>query len=45
VVQRGMERETYSCAPNCQPTLSLGDVPRHFDSVGGQSTARNGLAK
>jgi len=45
VVQRGMERETYSCQPRCQPTLALGDVNRHFDGVGSQSTARNGLAK
>jgi Flp pilus assembly secretin CpaC len=44
VVQRGMERETYSCAPHCQPTLSLGDISRHFDGVGAQATARNGLA-
>ncbi|GGH08389.1 hypothetical protein GCM10007036_03850 [Alsobacter metallidurans] len=45
VVQRGMERETYSCAPNCQPTMSLGDVQRHFESVGAQTTNRNQLAK
>jgi Flp pilus assembly secretin CpaC len=45
VVQRGMERETYSCQPRCQPTLALGDIARHFEGVGSQSTARNGLAK
>ncbi len=45
VVQRGMERESYSCQPRCQPTLALGDIPRHFEGVGSQSTARNGLAK
>jgi len=45
VVQRGMERETYSCQPRCQPTLALGDIGRHFDVIGGQATARNGLAK
>lgn len=45
VVQRGMERETYSCAPNCQPTMALGDIQRHFESVGAQTTSRNGLAK
>lgn len=45
VVQRGMERETYSCQPRCQPTLALGDVARHFEVVGSQATARNGLAK
>jgi hypothetical protein len=45
VVQRGMERETYSCTPRCQPTLSLGDVPKHFDSAAAQANARNSLAK
>jgi hypothetical protein len=46
VVQRGLERETYSCtAQQCQPTLSLGDVQKQFDTIGAQTTARNGLAK
>jgi Flp pilus assembly secretin CpaC len=45
LVQRGLERETYSCTPRCQPTLSLGDVQRHFEGVSGQTTSRNTLAK
>ncbi len=45
LVQRGTERESYSCTPRCQPTLSLGDVPRYFDVVGSQTTSRNTLAK
>jgi Flp pilus assembly secretin CpaC len=45
LVQRGLERESYSCTPRCQPTLSLGDVQRHFESVSGQTSSRNGLAK
>jgi hypothetical protein len=46
VVQRGLERETYSCTPQqCQPTLSLGDVQKQFEMVGNQTNARNGLAK
>jgi hypothetical protein len=45
VLLRGSERESYSCTPRCQPTLSLGDVPRHFDAVGAQTTSRNALAK
>ena len=34
LLQRGLERESYSCTPRCQPTLSLGDVQRHFEAVG-----------
>jgi hypothetical protein len=45
IVQRGMDRESYSCTPNCQPTLSMGDVQKYFEVVGGQTNVRNGLAK
>ncbi len=44
VVYRGGEPETYSCTPNCQPTIALGDSDKHFGKVGAQTTARNGLA-
>ncbi len=44
VVIRGAEPETYSCTPNCQPTIALGDSDKHFGKVGSQSAARNGLA-
>lgn len=44
VVYRGAETETYSCTPNCQPTIALGDSDKHFGKVGAQATARNGLA-
>lgn len=44
VVQRGLERESYSCTPNCQPSLQLGDSQNYFDRVGGQTTRRNQLS-
>ncbi|HEX8664516.1 MAG TPA: pilus assembly protein N-terminal domain-containing protein [Beijerinckiaceae bacterium] len=43
-VQRGLERESYSCTPNCQPSLLLGDANKYFGEVGGQATQRNGFA-
>jgi hypothetical protein len=43
-VHRGFERETYSCAPECQPSLLLGDAQRYFSEVSGQATQRNSLA-
>ena len=43
-VQRGLERESYSCTPLCQPSAQLGDAPKYFSEVGGQATARNGFA-
>lgn len=42
VVQRGMERESYSCAPQCMPTVQLGDG-KSFSDASTQVTARNGL--
>ncbi len=43
-VQRGMDRESYSCTPQCQPSVQLGDAQKYFGEVGAQSTARNALA-
>jgi Flp pilus assembly secretin CpaC len=41
VVQRGLERESYSCAPRCQPTLRLGDDAKYFGEVSAQVQAHN----
>ncbi|KAA2234990.1 pilus assembly protein N-terminal domain-containing protein [Salinarimonas soli] len=44
VVQRGLERESYSCTPNCQPSILLGDSGRYFSETAGQAQARNSTA-
>ena len=43
-VQRGLERESYSCTPVCQPAAALGDAPKFFGEVGSQASVRNGAA-
>ena len=43
-VQRGLERETYSCNPHCQRSLLLGDSNTYFTEVGAQAERRNALA-
>ncbi|MGO4406567.1 pilus assembly protein N-terminal domain-containing protein [Bosea sp. RAF48] len=43
-VQRGMERESYSCTPTCQPAAQLGDAQKYFGEVGAQATSRNAQA-
>lgn len=39
VVQRGMDRESYSCAPRCQPTERLGDDDKYLNTVSTQAQA------
>lgn len=43
-VQRGLERESYSCTPVCQPSAQLGDAQKYFGEVGSQASTRNGFA-
>ena len=44
VIQRGLDRETYSCTPTCMPTVALGDETKYFTDAGSASTTRNKLA-
>jgi Flp pilus assembly secretin CpaC len=41
VVQRGMDRQSYTCAPRCQPSVSLGDDAKFFGETAGQIQAHN----
>ena len=43
-VQRGMERESYSCTPQCQPSVQLGDSQKYFSEAGAQASSRNAMA-
>jgi hypothetical protein len=45
VVYRGVDRESYSCAPQCEPRITLGDSGKYFASTLGQTAARNGSAQ
>ncbi len=44
-VTRNSARQTYSCAPVCEPTLQLGDNQATFEAVAAQATMRNDLAE
>ncbi len=44
VLQNGASRVSYSCNPDCMPTVQLGDDPKNFNDAGGEITARNGFA-
>jgi hypothetical protein len=43
-VFRGTDRETWSCAPMCEPRITLGDAPPYFGATLAQTATRNGQA-
>lgn len=45
VVYRGVARETYSCTPDCERRITLGDSPEFFDATINQSISRNSRAQ
>ena len=44
LVYRGPARESYSCAPNCERRITLGDAPDYFAATLTQSGSRNASA-
>ncbi len=45
VVYRGVDRESYSCAPECEPRITLGDSRSYFTDALAQTGARAGQAQ
>lgn len=45
VVYRGVNRETYSCAPICEPRIMLGDGEKYFEGTISQTVTRSGMAQ
>jgi hypothetical protein len=44
IVYKGVNRESYSCVPECSPRITLGDSAAFFGATLGQTAARNGQA-
>ncbi len=44
IVYKGVERESYSCAPDCEKRLTLGDSSNYFSGILTQSGSRIGGA-
>jgi hypothetical protein len=44
-VYKGVERESYSCAHNCERRITLGDSPGYFNATPAESGARSGQAQ
>ena len=45
VLYRGVERESYSCAPTCERRIMLGDTPNYFATTLTQTGTLNQLAQ
>jgi len=45
VVYKGVDRESYSCSPECAPRITLGDANTYFNQTLSQTGARNGQAQ
>ena len=45
VVYRGVERESYSCTPNCEKRITLGDAQIYFDATLAQAGNRTNQAQ
>lgn len=43
-VQRGLDRESYSCTPHCQPSIQLGDSAKYYGEISGQADGRRAMA-
>ena len=43
-VYRGLERESYSCTPDCQRRVTLGDGRSYFETALGQTNVLNNQA-
>jgi len=41
---RGVDRETYSCTPDCSRRITLGDAPEYFDKTVAETVTRNAQA-
>jgi hypothetical protein len=44
VLQNGSSHVSYSCNPDCMPTVQLGDDPKSFNEAGSQISSHNGYA-
>jgi Pilus formation protein N terminal region len=45
IVYSGVERGTYSCTPDCERRITLGDSNAYFDAIINETGARNGMAQ
>jgi Flp pilus assembly secretin CpaC len=44
-LQRGTQRQTYNCTPQCNPSITVGDEQGYFDSISKASEKKIGFSE
>lgn len=44
-LMKGGARQSYNCAPDCNPSLVIGDDTKYFDSIGKSAQAKVGMSQ
>lgn len=44
-LQRGINRQSYNCTPQCNPSITVGDEPGYFNSISSASQNKMGLSE
>lgn len=44
-LQRGVNRQSYNCTPQCNPSITVGDETGYFDSISKASQHKMGLSE
>jgi Flp pilus assembly secretin CpaC len=44
-LQRGTQRQSYNCTPQCNPSIIIGDEPAYFDTIQKASQAKIGFSE
>ncbi|MCB1505402.1 MAG: pilus assembly protein N-terminal domain-containing protein [Hyphomicrobiaceae bacterium] len=39
-LHKGSMRQSYTCSPNCQPTITIGDDPKYFSEIANASSMK-----
>jgi hypothetical protein len=39
-LHKGAMRQSYTCSPNCQPTITIGDDPTYFEQIAKHSSTK-----
>jgi Flp pilus assembly secretin CpaC len=44
-LQRGTQRQTYNCTPQCNPTVTIGDEQAYFDTMAKAAERKAGMSE